>query len=1288
MNRRFLNPETTDGLKASAYFRPSLDSNEDGEFDSADEQFKNVRVWQDLNQDGVSQASELRTLEYLGVTSISTAGKGHGVVNNENIISNLGTYARVDSISGTETIGVVGTIDFAQNTFYREFPDAVVLDEVALYLPDMQGSGAVRDLREASMLSESLKQALAEYASVGTRQEQLALIESLLSAWAGTSAMESFDERIEDLSTGSYKVSFSYSWEKPDTSFMSSNNGGAGTPLPPKDPTEAQLAQKSALEKIKILEAFTGIKYFNFSSREEAEGEGKKIFLTASSGNSAGGRRTVTALMAEPVYVTEENLSLQTYQVDEINNAYNALVDSVYGGLSLQTRLQSYTSLLKLKWSGSGFVTDYSDITHALERTQLSDPVKAIIDGAELGAAFKESLWSSSISAWLKELDAIQLAQLKGAYGGKNTVFLSPGFSISSGGTALADFLVGAEGSDFLEGYAGNDFIMGGADDDRVSGGRGDDLLEGGSGADILNGGAGNDVLDGGEGDDSLDGAEGDDTLMFGRNSGQDTASAYENRQGKTDTVRLVGLTSSEVTMSRSADDLVIGIVDTKDTLRIKYHFIENANGGYQIDRVLFADGQVWNQAAILERVFEGGEGNDTVMGLDSDDVIKGGAGDDRLSGSGGHDRLEGGSGTDILNGGAGNDVLDGGEGDDSLDGAEGDDTLMFGRNSGQDTASAYENRQGKTDTVRLVGLTSSEVTMSRSADDLVIGIVDTKDTLRIKYHFIENANGGYQIDRVLFADGQVWNQAAILARVFEGGEGNDTVMGLDSDDVIKGGAGDDRLSGSGGHDRLEGGSGADILNGGAGNDVLDGGEGDDSLDGAEGDDTLMFGRNSGQDTASAYENRQGKTDTVRLVGLTSSEVTMSRSADDLVIGIVDTKDTLRIKYHFIENANGGYQIDRVLFADGQVWNQAAILARVFEGGEGNDTVMGLDSDDVIKGGAGDDRLSGSGGHDRLEGGSGTDILNGGAGNDVLDGGEGDDSLDGAEGDDTLMFGRNSGQDTASAYENRQGKTDTVRLVGLTSSEVTMSRSADDLVIGIVDTKDTLRIKYHFIENANGGYQIDRVLFADGQVWNQAAILERVFEGGEGNDTVMGLDSDDVIKGGAGDDRLSGSGGHDRLEGGSGADILNGGAGNDVLNGGTGNDSLIGGDGSDIYEINIGSGRDVINNYDVSGGTDVLQFGTEVSLEDLWFRRNGSDLEVSIIDNSDKVVVSNWYAANDYQVDQFKTADGKTLLDSQVQSLVDKMASFGVDAGAERNLTAAQQTQCKRLMNPTFQADN
>ncbi|WP_058961189.1 calcium-binding protein, partial [Pseudomonas syringae] len=187
------------------------------------------------------------------------------------------------------------------------------------------------------------------------------------------------------------------------------------------------------------------------------------------------------------------------------------------------------------------------------------------------------------------------------------------------------------------------------------------------------------------------------------------------------------------------------------------------------------------------------------------------------------------------------------------------------------------------------------------------------------------------------------------------------------------------------------------------------------------------------------------------------------------------------------------------------------------------------------------------------------------------------------------------------------------------------------------------------------------------------------------NDQITGSLSADVIKGGAGADALSGDGGNDQLYGEEGDDLLYGNDGDDLIDGGSGADNLDGGRGSDTYLTGLGSGRDVINNYDVSSGTDVLQFGTDVSLEDLWFRRSGSDLEVSIIDTNDKVLVSNWYAANDYQVDQFKTADGKTLLDSQVQSLVDKMASFGVDAGAERNLTAAQQTQLDTVLAANWQ---
>jgi hypothetical protein len=48
-----------------------LDSNGNGQFDSADAQFANVRLWRDLDQDGVSDEGELLTLEEAGVASIN-----------------------------------------------------------------------------------------------------------------------------------------------------------------------------------------------------------------------------------------------------------------------------------------------------------------------------------------------------------------------------------------------------------------------------------------------------------------------------------------------------------------------------------------------------------------------------------------------------------------------------------------------------------------------------------------------------------------------------------------------------------------------------------------------------------------------------------------------------------------------------------------------------------------------------------------------------------------------------------------------------------------------------------------------------------------------------------------------------------------------------------------------------------------------------------------------------------------------------------------------------------------
>ena len=69
----------------------------------------------------------------------------------------------------------------------------------------------------------------------------------------------------------------------------------------------------------------------------------------------------------------------------------------------------------------------------------------------------------------------------------------------------------------------------------------------------------------------------------------------------------------------------------------------------------------------------------------------------------------------------------------------------------------------------------------------------------------------------------------------------------------------------------------------------------------------------------------------------------------------------------------------------------------------------------------------------------------------------------------------------------------------------------------------------------------------------------------------------------------------------------------------------------------------------------------------------GNNLEVSVIGTTDKLSLTNWYLCSQYHVEQFKTSDGKTLLDSQVQNLVSAMAGFSPPAAGQTTLSASYQ---------------
>jgi len=62
-----------DGTRANDGFEAlrELDENEDGVFDQQDQSFTELKVWQDLNSDGISQENELKTLAEIGLDSIN-----------------------------------------------------------------------------------------------------------------------------------------------------------------------------------------------------------------------------------------------------------------------------------------------------------------------------------------------------------------------------------------------------------------------------------------------------------------------------------------------------------------------------------------------------------------------------------------------------------------------------------------------------------------------------------------------------------------------------------------------------------------------------------------------------------------------------------------------------------------------------------------------------------------------------------------------------------------------------------------------------------------------------------------------------------------------------------------------------------------------------------------------------------------------------------------------------------------------------------------------------------------
>jgi Ca2+-binding RTX toxin-like protein len=141
--------------------------------------------------------------------------------------------------------------------------------------------------------------------------------------------------------------------------------------------------------------------------------------------------------------------------------------------------------------------------------------------------------------------------------------------------------------------------------------------------------------------------------------------------------------------------------------------------------------------------------------------------------------------------------------------------------------------------------------------------------------------------------------------------------------------------------------------------------------------------------------------------------------------------------------------------------------------------------------------------------------------------------------------------------------------------------------------------------------------------------------------------------------------------------VLTGNSAANVLTGGAGNDTLAGGLGNDTYRVDRGEGQDRISENDGTvGNNDMLLYGATINPLDLVLSRQVNDLRLAIHGSTDTVTIQNWYSApTTAQVETIQAGNGQTLLSTQVDQLIQAMASFSQQTGLTWDQAIDQQPQ-------------
>jgi Ca2+-binding RTX toxin-like protein len=758
----------------------------------------------------------------------------------------------------------------------------------------------------------------------------------------------------------------------------------------------------------------------------------------------------------------------------------------------------------------------------------------------------------------------------------------------------------------------------------QASGSAAANLMIGSNGDDILNGGAGNDVF------------------LIGAAADHGGGEVITGGAGA-DVIRFTSITADDILMLNATvtevESVVIGTAAglTTGTTALNVNASNVATG----------------------LTLTGNAGANVLTGTSANDTLIGGAGNDNLDGGAGTDNMAGGLGNDTYTVDVATDVVT-----EAL--IAGTDTVLASLNytltanvdnlelTGSDpltgTGNALNNSiTGNDDNNALSGLAGNDTLIGGALQDTVTGGTgNDRIVMLVTDGAVDVADGGVGIDTLALVgavdgDGVVVVDLSLLTdqvtrigtvdpeslvqKNFE----NLDASGLNGSVQASGSAAANLLIGSSGNDQLTGDAGNDTLNGGAGDDTLIGGVGNDNLDGGVGTDTMAGGL--GNDT-----------------------YTVDVVTDVVTEALIAGTDSVVASLNYTLGAN----VENLMLT-GAALN-----------GTGNTF------NNLITGNALNNLLSGLAGNDTLIGGAGNDNLDGGAGSDKMAGGLGDDTYTVDVATDVVTEALNAGTDTVLASLNYTltANVDNLELTGSalngTGNALNNSITGNDgnnALSGLAGN-DTL-IGGVGNDTLNGGLGIDAMTGSSG---DDLFILDRsadtaIEASGEGSDTVrlaynvvgptlIDLNSD--YGGNIENVQVTGTGLFN-LTGNTDANSLTGNGSNNILRGNAGNDTLSGLAGNDTFLFSLGDGQDLVR--DNSGSADKMLFDSGIDPLDLVISRQANDLRIAIHDSSDQITVENWYKSSANRTETIQAGNGHTLLSTQVDKLIQAMASFTTFTG-------------------------